>query len=45
MSKKKFNQTKVGKFLKQVAPNILDMAGDILPDAGVFSLIKNLIVI
>ena len=43
MSKKKFKQTKVGKFLKEVAPNILDIAGDILPDAGVFSLIKNLI--
>jgi len=43
MSKKKFKETKVGKFLKEVAPSILDMAGDILPDAGVFSLIKNLI--
>ena len=43
MSKKRFNKTKVGKFLKEVAPNILDIAGDILPDAGVFSLIKNLI--
>ena len=43
MSKKKFKETKVGKFLKKVAPSILDMAGDILPDAGVFSLIKNLI--
>ena len=43
MAKKKFNETKVGEFLKNAAPNILDMAGDILPDAGVFSLIKNLI--
>ena len=40
MSKKKFNQTKVGKFLKGVAPNILDIAGDILPDAGVFGMIR-----
>jgi len=43
MSKKKFNQTKVGKFLSKTAPGILDLAGDVLPDAGVFGLIKNLI--
>jgi len=40
---KKFNKTKVGKFLSNVAPNILDAAGDILPDAGLFGLVKNLI--
>ena len=43
MSKKKFNETKVGKFLSKTAPSILDIAGDILPDAGVFSLVKSLI--
>ena len=43
MSKKKFNETKVGAFLSKAAPGILDLAGDVLPDAGVFSLIKNLI--
>ena len=43
MSKKKFNETKVGAFLSKVAPSILDIAGDILPDAGVFSLVKGLI--
>ena len=43
MNKKKFNQTKVGKFLSKTAPGILDLAGDVLPDAGVFGLIKNLI--
>ena len=43
MSKKKFNQTKVGKFLSKAAPGILDIAGDVLPDAGLFGLIKNLI--
>jgi hypothetical protein len=43
MAKKKFNETKVGAFLSKVAPGILDIAGDILPDAGVFSLVKNLI--
>ena len=43
MSKKKFNQTKVGKFLSEVAPRIFNLAGDIIPDAGIFGLIKNLI--
>jgi len=41
--KKKFNNTKVGKFLSKAAPGILDLAGDVLPDAGLFGLIKNLI--
>jgi hypothetical protein len=43
MSKKKFNQTKVGKFLSKAAPGILDLAGNVLPDAGVLGLVKNLI--
>ena len=43
MSKKKFNQTKVGKFLSEVAPSIFNLAGNIIPDAGVFGLLKNLI--
>ena len=43
MSKKKFNETKVGKFLSKTAPGILDIAGDVLPDAGIFGLVKNLI--
>ena len=43
MSKKKFNETKVGKFLSKTAPGILNIAGDVLPDAGVFGLVKNLI--
>jgi hypothetical protein len=41
--KKKFNETKVGKFLSKAAPGILDLAGNVLPDAGVFGLVKNLI--
>ena len=40
---KKFNKTKVGKFLSKAAPGILDIAGDVLPDAGLFGLVKNLI--
>ena len=43
MSKKKFNETKVGKFLSKAAPGILNIAGDVLPDAGIFGLVKNLI--
>jgi hypothetical protein len=43
MSKKKFNETKVGKFLSKAAPGILDLAGNVLPDAGVLGLVKNLI--
>jgi hypothetical protein len=43
MSKKKFKDTKVGGFLTKVAPGILGIAGDILPDAGIFGIVKNLI--
>jgi len=43
MSKKKFSETKVGKFLSTAAPGILGVAGDILPDAGVLGIVKNLI--
>jgi hypothetical protein len=42
-SKKKFKDTKVGSFLTKVAPSILGIAGDILPDAGVLGIVKNLI--
>lgn len=44
MQKKNFADTKAGKFLKKVSPKILDVLGDIIPDAGVFSVIKALIV-
>jgi len=43
MSKKKFKDTKVGGFLTKVAPGILGIAGDILPNAGIFGIVKNLI--
>ena len=43
MPKKKFSETKVGKFLKKVAPNILGVASNLLPDAGLLSIVKNLI--
>ncbi len=41
--KKKFKDTKVGVFLKEKAPKILDSVGDILPDNGAFGIVKNLI--
>ena len=43
MSKKKFKDTKVGKLLGNIAPNILGVAGELLPDAGVLGMVKNLI--
>ena len=41
--RKKFKETKLGKFLSKVAPGILSVAGDLLPDAGVLGVVKNLI--
>ncbi|HJO96292.1 MAG TPA: hypothetical protein QF753_23100 [Victivallales bacterium] len=41
--RKKFKDTKVGAFLKEKAPKILNGIGDILPDNGVYGIVKNLI--
>ena len=41
--RKKFKDTKVGIFLKEKAPDILETVGDLLPDAGVLGVAKNLI--
>lgn len=41
--KKKFKDTKVGKFLKEKSPKILDVVGDVLPSSGVLGVVKNLI--
>ena len=43
MPKKKFKDTRVGKFLVKAAPNILGVASDLLPDAGVLGMVKQLI--
>ena len=40
---KKFAETKAGVFLKTASPKILDVLGTIIPDTGVFSVIKDLI--
>lgn len=44
MPKKKFFETKVGKFLGSVAPGILGVASDLLPDAGLLNVVKGLII-
>jgi len=41
--RKKFKDTKVGQFLKEKSPKILDVVGDILPDSGALGVAKNLI--
>jgi hypothetical protein len=40
---KKFKDTKIGNFLKDKAPHILEVVGDVLPDKGALGLVKNLI--
>jgi len=42
-NKKKFRDTKVGVFLKDKAPTILDTVGEFLPDQGGLGIVKNLI--
>lgn len=41
--KKKFKDTKLGIFLKEKAPDILDKVADILPDKGGLGIVKNLL--
>jgi hypothetical protein len=41
--KKKFRDTKVGKFLLGSGSKIADVVGDLLPDNGVLGIVKNLI--
>ena len=43
MSKKKFSQPKVGKFLLDKGSNLFNVVGDVLPDNGVLGVVKNLI--
>ena len=40
---KPFKDTKVGVFLKDKAPKILNVVGDMLPDSGVLGIVKNLV--
>jgi|TARA_Y100000289_G_C3926731_1_gene153859 hypothetical protein len=41
--RKKIKDTKLGKWLKDKAPNILDTVGDLLPDSGGLGVVKNLL--
>jgi hypothetical protein len=41
--RKKFKDTKVGKFLAEKAPKILQTIGDVLPERGALGIVKNLI--
>ena len=43
MPKKKFSETKVGKFLKGAAPKLLDIIGDVFPSVGILNKAKDLI--
>ena len=43
MSKTKFSETKVGKFLQKIGSSIIDKAEDVLPDSGFYGILKNLI--
>ena len=40
---KQLKDTKIGKFLAEKAPDVLDVAGSLLPDAGLLGVVKNLI--
>tara|TARA_R110001632_G_scaffold123751_1_gene236462 strand:- start:33 stop:455 length:423 start_codon:yes stop_codon:yes gene_type:complete len=42
-NKKKFFETRIGKFLKNVAPKILGIIGDVIPNAGILDKAKDLI--
>ena len=42
-NKKPFKETKLGIFLADKAPKILDTVGDLLPDKGALGIVKNLI--
>tara|TARA_A100001391_G_C4916338_1_gene237886 strand:- start:37 stop:492 length:456 start_codon:yes stop_codon:yes gene_type:complete len=41
--KKKFKDTKLGGLLSKIAPKILNVAGEFLPDAGVLSMVSKMI--
>lgn len=41
--RKKLKDTKIGIWLKEKAPDILDVVGELLPDSGALGIVKNLI--
>lgn len=40
---KPLKETKVGQWLREKAPSVLDVVGDVLPDRGVLGVVKNLV--
>jgi hypothetical protein len=42
-NKKRIKDTKLGIWLKEKAPNVLGMVGDLLPDSGALGVVKNLL--
>jgi len=40
---KKIKDTKVGQWLKEKAPGVLNVVGDLLPDQGYLGIVKNLL--
>ena len=43
MAEKKLKETRVGQWLREKAPSVLDVVGDVLPDRGVLGVVKNLV--
>tara|TARA_R110001592_G_scaffold217356_3_gene471120 strand:+ start:456 stop:905 length:450 start_codon:yes stop_codon:yes gene_type:complete len=43
VAKKKFSETKLGKFLQKIGSSIVNKAEDVLPDSGFYGILKNLI--
>lgn len=41
--RKKIRDTKLGAWLKEKAPGVLDTVGDLLPDKGALGVVKNLL--
>jgi len=39
----KIKDTKIGKFLAEKVPHVLDLVGDVLPEQGTLGIVKNLI--
>jgi hypothetical protein len=42
-NKKRIRDTKLGQWLKEKAPKVLDTVGDLLPDQGALGIVKNLL--
>jgi len=42
-SKKRLKDTKVGKWLRETSPKVLDLVGHLLPDKGVLGVVKNMV--